>query len=117
MFNNFDFIYSSQVIEHLEDDKKMIKEFSRLLKSKKFFYVSSVIKRPFTIYKYRNNGRFVLDPTHEREYSNEKEFLDLFKEDFKLIKYSLLPVKRSIFGIQVKIPGYWLIEGTWQKRK
>ena len=113
----FDLVYSSQVIEHVEDDKKMTTEISRLAKEKGYVYVSSVIKKPFSIYKYRNRfGKFCLDPTHEREYKNLKEFLDLFKENFKLINYNIFPVKRKFFGFEIKIPGYYIVEGLWKIR-
>ena len=113
----FDFVYSSQVIEHVEDDKKMVKEINKLTKSKGYVYVSSVIKKSWAIYQYRNNGKFVLDPTHEKEYKNKKEFLDLFKKDFKLISCNISKVTRRKFGILFTIPGFFHIDGFWQKRK
>ena len=115
--NSFDFIISSQVIEHVEDDKKLVKEIGRLLKKKGFVVIDSVIKKSFSIYKYRNKGKFVLDPTHEREYKNQKEFLDLFRADFKLIKSWVIPVKRKFLSFEIKIPGYYLVYGIWKKRK
>lgn len=113
----FDFVHSSQVIEHVSSDLEMVKEMDRLLDNRGYLFVSSVIKKPFSIYKYRNSGKFVLDPTHEREYKNHREFLDLFKANFKLIKSWVIPVKRDIFGITVRIPGFYLVYGMWQKRK
>ncbi len=115
--NKFDFVHSSQVIEHVSSDKEMVKEISRLIKTDGILFCSSVIKKSWAIYQYRNNGKFVLDPTHEREYKNQKEFLDLFKEDFKLIKSWIVPVRRRVLGISIKIPGYYLIFGIWKKRK
>jgi len=112
--NSFDFVHSSQVIEHVEDDGKMISEMFRLLKNNGFLFVSSVIKRPFAVYKYRNKGKFVLDPTHEREYRNIREFLSLFK-NFKLINYRVYPVKRDLASFEIKIPGYYIIEALWKK--
>ena len=113
----FDFVHSSQVIEHVENDKKMVKEISRLLKKEGILFCSSVIKKPGAIYKYRNNKKFVLDPTHEREYVNKEEFLNLFKEDFKLIKSWVEPVRRNFLGLNFRIPGYYLVFGIWKKRK
>ncbi len=112
----FDFLYSNQVIEHVENDKLMIKEIGRLLKNGGLVYLSSVMKKPWAIYQYRNNRRFVLDPTHEREYKNSKEFLDLFKKDFRLIKFTKYPVVMPKWGLKVRIPGYYILEGIWQKR-
>ncbi len=115
--DKFDFVHSSQVIEHVEDDKKMVSEMYRLLKDGGILYVSSVIKRPWAIYQYRNKGKFVLDPTHEREYRNKKEFLDLFKSKFKLIECNVYPVRMPKFGFSIRIPGYYIVEGIWRKRK
>jgi len=114
--NSFDLTISTQVIEHLSDDKQLVEELSRITKKNGHVYVTSVIKKPGAIYKYRNNGKFVLDPTHEKEYKNKEEFLDLFKEKFKLIKGKIYPVKRKFLGIELKIPGYYIIEGLWIKK-
>jgi 2-polyprenyl-3-methyl-5-hydroxy-6-metoxy-1,4-benzoquinol methylase len=115
--DKFDFVYSSQVIEHMENDKKMVEEITRLTKSKGYVHVSSIIKKPLAIYQYKNNGKFVLDPTHEKEYKNQKEFLDLFQKDFKLISSNISKVTRKKFGILFTIPGFFHVEGFWQKRK
>ena len=115
--DGFDFVHSGQVIEHVEDDKKMVDEMYRLLKDGGILYVSSVIKKPWAIYQYRNKGKFVLDPTHEREYKDRKEFLDLFKIKFKLIKCNMYPVRMPKFGLSIRIPGYYIVEGIWRKRK
>ena len=112
----FDFVHSGQVIEHVEDDKKMVDEMYRLLKDGGILYVSSVIKKPWAIYQYRNKGKFVLDPTHEREYRNREEFLDLFKTKFELIKCNIYPVRMPKFGLSIRIPGYYIVEGIWRKR-
>lgn len=112
----FDFVYTSQVIEHVEDDKKMVKEINKLLKKNGILFCSSVIKKPWAIYQYRNNGKFVLDPTHEREYKNEKDFLGLFKNDFTLEKYGISKTKRKKFGITFRIPGFYEVWGIWIKK-
>jgi 2-polyprenyl-3-methyl-5-hydroxy-6-metoxy-1,4-benzoquinol methylase len=111
-----DMIVCTQVIEHLTNDKKLIKEINDILKKRGYLYISSVIRKPYAIYKYRNKGKFVLDPTHEKEYKNTEEFLDLFKKNFHLIKYEVFPVKRKIFGIHIRIPRYYIIEGLWKKK-
>ena len=95
----------------------MVNEIKRLSKSGGVIYVSSVIKKSWAIYKYKNNGKFVLDPTHEREYKNIDGFLNLFKKDFKLIKFWVVPVKRKIFGISIKIPGYYIITSIWKNER
>ncbi len=112
----FDFVHSSQVLEHVEKDYEMVIEMKRLLKNNGILFVSSVIKKPWAIYKYRNNGKFTLDPTHEKEYKNKEEFLDLFKKDFKLINLNVSKTIRKKFGFTFHIPGFFEIHGFWEKR-
>lgn len=110
----FDILICTQVIEHVDDDKKLVKEIYRLEKKSGYLYITSVIKKPWAIYRYRNKGRFVLDPTHEREYKNKEEFISLFKNKFRLLKLFVFPVTRKkIFTF--RIPGYYIIETLWKK--
>jgi ubiquinone/menaquinone biosynthesis C-methylase UbiE len=113
----FDLIICTQVIEYVGDDKKLIEEFYRLLKKGGFLYASSVIKKPWAIYKYRNNGKFVLDPTHEREYSSERDFLKKFEDKFQLIKMKKYQVKRKFLSGEIRIPGYFTIDSLWKIKK
>lgn len=105
----FDFILSTQVIEHVPDDKQFISEIKRISKSGGYIYITSVIKKPWAIYKYRNNGKFVLDPTHEREYQNPQQFLKLF-EGLKILGVKTFPVKRGFGPFNLRVPGYSIIE-------
>ena len=57
----FDFVHSSQVLEHVPSDTAMIIEMKRLLKDEGVLFCSSVIKKSWAVYKYWNNGKFVLD--------------------------------------------------------
>jgi 2-polyprenyl-3-methyl-5-hydroxy-6-metoxy-1,4-benzoquinol methylase len=75
--NSIDFFISTQVIEHA-DDKKIIEKIKQKVKSGGVVYLSTVFKRWYGWYFYRNQGRWVLDPTHLREYTEEKQLLDLF---------------------------------------
>jgi len=86
--SSFDFVISSQVIEHVNDDNKMIKEIKRILKTGGKTYISSVIKKKYGFYIYRKNGDFVLDPTHVKEYKSEKEFFRLFERNNLKILYT-----------------------------
>jgi SAM-dependent methyltransferase len=73
-----DAVVSSQVIEHLPDDRVLAPEIARLLKPGGWFYVSSVIRGPRGIWIYKGKPpapeRRQLDPTHMREYESEDEF-------------------------------------------
>lgn len=137
--NTFDIIISNQVIEHVTDDNKAVEEAYRLLKKKGVFYVSSVIKKKYGVYIYRVNGKFVLDPTHVREYKSKQSFLSLLI-NFRIlgsktstIRYPLinlmlrlLKVKDSLFFVKypvltklrvlrIIVPGWNLVEAVCQK--
>jgi hypothetical protein len=81
----------------------------KLTKPSGFIYISSVIKKPWAVYKYRNKGKFVLDPTHEREYKDKEEFSSLFS-GLKIINLNVFPVSRKLGFLELKIPGYCIIE-------
>lgn len=127
--NYFEFIYSDQVIEHVNSDLKMVKEIKRILKKGGKFIVSSVYKKRWAWYFYRYNGKWVLDPTHIREYSSPLEFRRIFEEEgLKLevirtekIYYPLIDPFLRLFNInrlkylkffrriKIRIPGYYKI--------
>ena len=73
-----DAVISSQVIEHLPDDRALAPEIARLLKPGGWFYVSSVIRGPHAFWLYKGRPpapeRWQLDPTHMREYESEQHF-------------------------------------------
>lgn len=73
-----DAVVSSQVIEHLPDDRVLAPEIARLLKPGGWFYVSSVVRGPRAFWLYKGKPpapeRWQLDPTHMREYASEDEF-------------------------------------------
>jgi SAM-dependent methyltransferase len=73
-----DAVVSSQVIEHLPDDRVLAPEIARLLRPGGWFYVASVIRGPRAFWFYRGKPpapeRWQLDPTHMREYASEAQF-------------------------------------------
>jgi SAM-dependent methyltransferase len=73
-----DAVVSSQLIEHLPDDRVLASEIARLLRPGGWFYVSSVIRGTHAFWMYKGKPpapeRWQLDPTHMREYSSEEEF-------------------------------------------
>ena len=87
--NSFDVAISTQVIEHVPDDSRMLGEIQRILKPGGYFYVSTVVKKRYGVWVYYEGGRgFKLDPTHVREYRSEWEFLDLLeRRGFEVIEY------------------------------
>ena len=95
--NSFDIIISNQVIEHMPNDNLLLKEIRRLLKKDGKLYLSTVLKKWYGIYIYRNNGKFVLDPTHIREYKSPQEIEYLFKKNsLKILK---LNIKQTYFPV------------------
>src|SRR5206468_6737962 len=73
-----DAVISSQVIEHVPDDRVLAPEIARLLKPGGWFYVASVIRGPRAFWLYKGKPpapeRWQLDPTHMREYESEEHF-------------------------------------------
>lgn len=81
-----DFFISTQVIEHV-DDKKMLDTIQRVLKKNGIAYISTVFKKWYGWYFYRRNGKWVMDPTHLREYLKDEELLRLVdKRKFAIIE-------------------------------
>ncbi len=101
---SFDIIISSQVIEHVSDDNKMLKEIWRLLKPNGIAYISSVIKKRYGFYIYRVNGKIRLDPTHVREYSSEEEFSNLIKRNkFKILDIEIKPIRYPLIELLMRL--------------
>lgn len=134
-----DFFISTQVIEHV-DDRKMADRIDKKVRSGGIIYISTVFKKWYGWYFYRNNSRWVLDPTHLREYTSNRQLLDLFdRTKFKLLEQKKtlqwFPVSdffikrlglanrklyenklmKLIRRIKVPIPGYYNWEMVFQK--
>lgn len=138
--NSIDFLVSSQVIEHVGDDNKMVGEIRRILRDDGLVYLSTVFKKWYGWYFYRCEGRWVLDPTHLREYSKDNQLFNIFKKNGfevieskkKLVSRSLLdfvlrklhagryvysnPILRSLRKIRIPVLGYYEWEIMLKKR-
>jgi 2-polyprenyl-3-methyl-5-hydroxy-6-metoxy-1,4-benzoquinol methylase len=106
--SSFDLVICSQLIEHVENDHKLLHEMRRLLRNNGLVYVSSVIKSAHAMYFYFMNGSFRLDPTHFREYASVAEFLSLLEsEGFHIIGLKtcqiVFPLMDLIMRLFVKI--------------
>lgn len=115
----FDFAYCHQVIEHVSNDEALLKEAHRVLKPERYFYLSTVFKKKFRLAYHRCNGQWTLDPTHLREYSNERELLDKVEKYFRVIInkkelqwFSLTDFILKRLGIQ----GYVYEKHNWLKQ-
>jgi SAM-dependent methyltransferase len=69
-----DAVTSSQVIEHLPDDRVLAPEIARLLRPGGWFYVSTVLRGPRAWWFRRGSLGWQIDPTHVREYATEDAF-------------------------------------------
>jgi SAM-dependent methyltransferase len=69
-------VVSSQVIEHLPDDRALATEIARLLRPGGWFYVSSVVRGRRAWWFRRGPLGRQLDPTHVREYPSERAFAE-----------------------------------------
>jgi SAM-dependent methyltransferase len=103
-----DAVVSSQVIEHLPDDRVLAPEIARLLKPGGWFYVSSVIRGPCAFWLYKGKPpapeRWQLDRTHMREYESEEHFRSSLEHpdlEFDVVRSSQLkfPLTDPLFRI------------------
>jgi len=135
-----DFLISTQVIEHVESDDDMVKEMRRLLCDGGVLYLTTVHKKRYGWYFYRCNGKWTLDPTHLREYTEDSQLLDILREhDFEVIETKKTldgrPIVDSILrriraprrsynnrflkplrSLKIPIPGYYIWEIVCKKR-
>lgn len=131
---SIDFLISTQVIEHV-DQEKMLKNIERVVNNGGHIYLTTVFKKWYGWYFYRNNGRWVIDPTHVREYKADEDLFNLIdRKKFEVLENKkslmLFPIvdffikrfgikDRDIFrnkflgivrSIKIPIPGYY----TWE---
>lgn len=129
--NSIDFLVSTSVIEHVSDDEAMVKEMDRVLSRGGLVYLSTIFKKWYGWYFHRRNGRWVLDPTHVREYSRDAQLLNIFeRHKLEVVEMAKSPswypliepilramgAKNSVFSnrflrflrsFKIPIPGYY----------
>ena len=98
--NTIDFLNSTQLIEHVSSDEKMIKEISRILQKGGTVYISTVFKKWYGWYFYRCDGKWALHPEHVREYTEDKQLIDLFERN----GFKLLENKKKLFWFPLVEP-------------
>lgn len=106
----FDFVISTQVIEHV-DESRFLHEIERLLKDNGKVYIASLVseygsdKNYMLKYGWRygwrfyknSDGRCLVDPTHLREYESREHFVSVIeKAGFQVVESQLSPLKLSI---------------------
>lgn len=83
--NTIDLLVTTQVIEHV-DDKKMELTLKRVIKKGGIVYLSTVFKKWYGWYFYKNDIGWVIDPTHLREYSKDSQLINILKKDFVIVE-------------------------------
>lgn len=107
--NTFDYIINTQVIEHV-DETKLLTEIKRILKNGGILYIASLVnekgddKNYMLKYGWRYGWRFykkapgkwVVDPTHLREYESKEQFVEVIKKaGFEVLEARLTPLRLS----------------------
>jgi len=138
--NSIDFLICEQVIEHV-DQVKLLNSINRVTESGSIIYLSTVFKKWYGWYFYRNNNKWVLDPTHLREYKKDAELFDFVDRDkFEIVEnrkeliffplmdsfFRILNIKnREVYGnkflkllgkIKRPVPGYYNWEIVLRKK-
>jgi SAM-dependent methyltransferase len=125
-----DAVVSSQVIEHLPDDRALASEIARILKPGGWFYVSSVIRGAHAFWLYKGKPpapeRWQLDPTHMREYESEAQFRSVLEHpqlQLDVVRSSQLkaPLTDLVFRVAAlahmlereRLPGLYLNAPGW----
>lgn len=85
---SMDLVLACQVIEHVDDPGTMVRELARVLRPGGHLYLTTVFKRWYGWYFYRNErGEWVVDPTHIREYRDDSELVPLLEQaGFEIIE-------------------------------
>lgn len=105
--NAIDLITSSQVIEHVNDDKAMIEEIKRVLNLEGVVFISTVFKKKYGWYFYRCNGKWTLDPTHVREYTDDSQLLDVITDNgFKILYTNKSLIKMPLIDFFLRKIGF-----------
>lgn len=108
--SRFDFVLSTQVIEHV-DENKFLHEIGRVLKDDGTAYIASLVskygadKNYLLKYGWRYgwrfyksaDGRCLVDPTHLREYASKDHFVNVIeKAGLEVVESKLSPLKLSV---------------------
>lgn len=95
----FDAVVSTEVIEHVPDDKKAVHEIYRVLNDKGIFVVTAPVKGVLSRFAPTKNefGEGVLGPDHLREYSSVESLIQICyeasKNGFKLFQKNRRPIQ------------------------
>ena len=105
--DSIDFLVTTQVIEHVPNDKEMAEEMRRVMVKNGLLYLSTVFKKRYGWYFYRCNGKWTIDPTHLREYTSDNQLIDILEEcGFEvLVNQKTLDGRPVLDAIFRRLPG------------
>lgn len=117
--NMFDVVICQEVIEHIEDQKDLINECSRILKTGGYLVLTTPNKYYFDR---RKGGNYSKQPIEN--IIDKATLVQLLASDFKLHSYETLIYAKGDYGIYKRITNrYWLailrrlgLEETWKQR-
>ncbi len=105
--NSIDLLASNQVIEHIPNEDGMLKEIFRVLKNDGVVYLSTVYKTKYAWYFHRCNNKWTLDPTHVREYTEDRQLFDnIEKNGFKIIRSTKNRLKYPLLHSALRLMRY-----------
>lgn len=97
--NSINFLVSTQLIEHVLNDEDMVREIKRVLDKNSIAFISTIFKRKLAWWYHRCNGKWTLDPTHLREYTQDDQLLNIFRKyDLEIIE-----TKKSLVSFPIII--------------
>jgi 2-polyprenyl-3-methyl-5-hydroxy-6-metoxy-1,4-benzoquinol methylase len=101
----FDLVYSSQVIEHIDDRESFVKNIHASIAPGGVLMLATVYKKRWAWYIYRNaKGENVLDPTHVHECMDLDELPTMLKKaGFAVVDYDLNLFRFPIIDIPLKL--------------
>ncbi|MEM5785898.1 MAG: class I SAM-dependent methyltransferase [Syntrophobacteraceae bacterium] len=111
--SSFDLVISTQVIEHVENDFEMMKSLYRIARPGAIVYLDTVFKERYGYYFYKNDrGQRVLDPTHQREYTDTYELIEKARAaNFEILQSSMNGFRFSplnfVFRL-IRVDNRWL---------
>ncbi len=98
MVDQVDFVVCNQVIEHVNDDLKLLGEIFKILKKDGLAYLTTVFKKWYGWYFYKNSeGKWVIDPTHVREYTKDDELLEKVKQT----GFNIIDSRKTLFWFPI----------------
>jgi len=113
--SSINIVTSTMVLEHVPDEDLMLMEIKRVLKKDcNFVYLSTVFKKWYGWYYYRCNGKWRLDPTHVREYTDDNLLCKLKEKGFEIIETKKSLLCFSFVNLLVRITKY---KGETQNNK